>query len=627
MHEPNNIRNIAIIAHVDHGKTTLVDALLKQSQTKMKAGVAQTERIMDSNDLERERGITIFSKNAAIVWKGVKINIIDTPGHADFGGEVERVLSMADGVLLLVDAAEGPMPQTRFVLKKALAMGLRAIVVINKIDRKDARVEEVVNETFDLFVDLEASDAQTDFPIIYAVAVQGKAGVEPSLEAMHDVTPLLDAILAHVPPPASPDPLRLSGSEARRKRGEPAAEKELPLQMLTVSLAYDKFRGKIATGKILQGSIAQGDSILHVRRDGSTARARIVSLMTYQGLERIDVPEAHAGDLVALAGIEGVSIGETITDVDHPQPLPPLTIEKPTIKMNFSVNTSPFSGKEGTWCQSRKIRERLFHELETDVALKVEDTASPDTWTVSGRGELHLAILIERMRREGYEFQVSRPQVIYQEEGGVVAEPYEDAYCDVPEACVGAVIEKMGKRKGEMKNMHTARAMAHLHFLVPTRGLLGYRTEFMTDTKGEGVMNTLFHGYRPQAADVVTNPHGSLVAHEPGVAVTYGMLTAQGRGILFIRPGTEVYKGMIVGENARDEDISVNVCKEKKLSNMRSKGDGTAETLEPPRLLTLEEALEYIGDDELVEVTPKSIRLRKRILNETEETRRKKGMA
>src|SRR3990167_5451897 len=559
MHEPNNIRNIAIIAHVDHGKTTLVDALLKQSQTKMKAGVAQTERIMDSNELERERGITIFSKNAAIVWKGVKINIIDTPGHADFGGEVERVLSMADGVLLLVDAAEGPMPQTRFVLKKALATGLRAIVVINKIDRKDARVEEVVNETFDLFVDLEASDAQTDFPIIYAVAVQGKAGVEPSLEAMHDVTPLLDAILAHVPPPASPDPLRLSGREARRKRGEPAA----------------------------------GD----------------------------------AGDLVALAGIEGVSIGETITDVDHPQPLPPLTIEKPTIKMNFSVNTSPFSGKEGTWCQSRKIRERLFHELETDVALKVEDTVSPDTWIVSGRGELHLAILIERMRREGYEFQVSRPQVIYQEEGGVVAEPYEDAYCDVPEACVGAVIEKMGKRKGEMKNMHTARAMAHLHFLVPTRVLLGYRTEFMTDTKGEGVMNTLFHGYRPQAADVVTNPHGSLVAHEPGVAVTYGMLTAQGRGILFIRPGTEVYKGMIVGENARDEDISVNVCKEKKLSNMRSKGDGTAETLEPPRLLTLEEALEYIGDDELVEVTPKNIRLRKRILDETEETRSKKGMA
>lgn len=600
------IRNVAIIAHVDHGKTTLVDALLKQSETRLKAETAAKERIMDSNDLERERGITIFSKNAAIEWKGVKINIIDTPGHADFGGEVERVLSMADGALLLVDAAEGPMPQTRFVLKKALALGLKAIVVINKIDRKDARVDEVVNETFDLFVELGASDEQTDFPLFYAVAREGRAGTEAVIASMSDVSPLLNGIVAHIPPPQ--------------------ADEGKPLQMLTVSLAYDSYRGKIVTGKISQGRLAQGQKVLHINRKGEREQATVIALMTYLSLERIDVSEARAGDIVAISGIGDVSIGETITDPEDPQPLPPLAIEQPTIKMSFLVNTSPFAGKEGTWCQSRKIRERLFHELETDVALRVEDTDSPDTWTVSGRGELHLAILIERMRREGYEFQVSRPQVIYREEGGKTLEPYEEVFIEVPEAMVGSIIEKLGKRRGELKNMHASHGISHLHFVIPTRGLLGYRSEFLTDTKGQGVMNTLFFGYEPKAEDITTNPHGSLVAHEAGTAVTYGMLTAQGRGTLFISPGTEVYKGMVVGQNARDEDISVNVCKEKKLSNMRSKGEGTAETLESPRVLTLEEALEYIGDDELVEVTPKNIRLRKRILDETQEARRLKGI-
>jgi len=606
MNDTSSIRNIAIIAHVDHGKTTLVDALMKQSETRFKAETVATERVLDSNDLERERGITIFSKNAAIEWKGTKINIIDTPGHADFGGEVERVLSMADGVLLLVDAAEGPMPQTRFVLKKALAFGLKTIVVINKIDRKDARPDEVLNETFDLFVELGASDAQTDFPLFYAVAREGKAGTEARIESMSDILPLLQGIVTYIPPPT--------------------VDVAKPLQLLTVSLAYDSYRGKIVTGKLTQGRIAQGQKILHINRTGERKQETVVSLMTYLGLERVDVKEARAGDIVALSGIDDVSIGETITDPENPQPLPPLSIEQPTIKMSFSVNTSPFAGREGTWCQSRKIRERLMHELETDVALKVEDTESPDTWIVSGRGELHLSILIERMRREGYEFQVSRPQVIYREEQGKTQEPYEEVFIEVPEAMVGAVIEKMGKRRGDLKNMHASHGISHLHLVIPTRGLLGYRNEFLTDTKGRGVMNTLFFGYQEKAQDITTNPHGSLIAHENGTAVTYGMLTAQGRGILFISPGAEVYKGMIVGQNGRDEDIVVNVCREKKLSNMRSKGDGTAETLEPPRVLSLEEALEYIGDDELVEVTPKAIRLRKRVLDEAQEARRMKGI-
>ena len=597
------IRNIAIIAHVDHGKTTLVDALLKQSADFKIKQDAATDLIMDSNELERERGITIFSKNVAIHYSDYKINIVDTPGHADFGGEVERIMRMVDGVLLLVDAKEGPMPQTKFVLKKAIAAGHKVIVVINKIDKADARINWVVDKTFDLFVSLGASDEQTDFPIIYASAKQGKAGLAPDLSLMTDVKPVFDTILKSIPAPVLPD---------------------VKLQYLAVSLAYDNYIGKIAIGRLYAGSLKKGQDVLHVRRDGSTAKVRLTSVMTYDGLGRIETDSAEPGDIIALAGIADISIGESITDLEAPTPLPPIAIEEPTVKMTFGVNTSPFSGKEGQYTTSRNIKDRLERELQTDVALRVAPGDSADHFVVSGRGELHLAILIEKMRREGFELQVSRPQVILKEVNGVTSEPIEQVFIEVPESSSGSVIEKMGKRRGDMKDMKVEHGITYLEFTIPTRGLIGYRNEFMADTKGLGIINSLFLGYEPVRGEFSGIAHGSLVAFEAGTSITYGMVAAQERGQLFIGPGVEVYGGMVVGQNAKPEDIEVNVCKEKRLSNMRSKGDGGQEKLDTPRTMDLEDALEYIGDDELVEATPKSVRIRKAILDHLERKRANK---
>ncbi|MEK7608417.1 MAG: translational GTPase TypA [Patescibacteria group bacterium] len=602
-----NIRNIAIIAHVDHGKTTLVDSLLKQSKNfKLKSG-AESNLIMDSNELERERGITIFSKNAAVQYKGTKINIVDTPGHADFGGEVERIMRMVDGALLLVDAKEGPMPQTKFVLKKALQAGHRIIVVINKIDKPGARSDWAVDRTFDLFIELGASDLQADFPIIYASAIQGKAGRESNLDVMEDVVPLFEAILETIPPPVVP-----VGS---------------PLQMLTVNLAYDNYKGKVAIGRVYGGALKKGMTVAHITRTGEVRKAILANVMTFDGLARVDVDEVDGGEIAAVSGIPDISIGETITDPDHPIALPTIDIEEPTVKMTFAINNSPFAGREGEYVTSRNLADRLLKEVETDVALRVEATSSFDSWTVSGRGELHLAILIEKMRREGFEFQVSRPQVIFRETEGKKCEPIERVSIEVPEGFTGSAIEDMGRRKGTMVDMRVDGGIAFIEFLIPTRGLIGFRNQFLTNTKGLGIMNSLFEGYEEFKGEFEGNSHGSLVASESGVTRAYGLLNAEGRGALFISPGTEVYAGMIVGENAKDEDLRVNICKEKQLSNMRAKNDGGMEFLKVARVLTLEEAIEYIGDDELVEITPKSIRLRKFYLNENDEKRIKKGLA
>ena len=614
-----NIRNIAIIAHVDHGKTTLVDALLRQSQTKLSKMQDSQEAIMDSNDLERERGITIFSKNASVQLgdpaspAGVtKINIIDTPGHADFGGEVERVLKMADGCLLLVDAKEGPMPQTRFVLKKALAMGHRIIVVINKIDKPDARPQFALDKTFELFIELGASDEIADFPVIYASAKNGKAGLESDITKMTDITPLFDAILKYVPAPT----------------GDPAA----PLQMLTVSIAPDNFKGRLATGRIYNGVLKAGQDVMHINRAGQMKKCRLTSITTFFGLEKIEATEVSVGDICTVAGIEDVNIGETLADVNSPVALPTISIEEPTVKMTFSVNDSPFAGKESRFSTSRQIRERLFKELETDVALRVVDmdgtdpaAASGTGWVVSGRGELHLAILIERMRREGFEFQVSQPQVINKEENGKKLTPYEQVFAEVPEQYAGVVIQKMGSRHGIMQNMYVENGVTFLEFVIPTRGLFGYRTEFLTDTKGMGIINTIFYQYDTDPGDWHERDQGSLVAHETGVTNLYGLLNVQDRGILFLGPAVEVYEGQVVGQNARSEDMRVNVCKTKQLSNMRSKGDGSAEHFNTPKIMDLEDALEYIGNDELVEVTPLNIRIRKITLNESEARRKAKS--
>ncbi len=601
----SHIRNIAIIAHVDHGKTTLVDALLRQSQTKLSKEMVNQEAIMDSNDLERERGITIFSKNASVQWGDTKINIIDTPGHADFGGEVERVLKLADGCLLLVDAKEGPMPQTRFVLKKALQMGHKVIVVINKIDKPGARPAWVLDKTFDLFVELGASDEAADFPVIYASAKQGKAGLEPDLEKMTDINPIFETVLKFI--------------------SEPKADVEAPLQILVTTIGGDNFKGRIATGRIYNGIIKSGQDIMHINRDGQMKKCRVMALMTFAGLERIEVKEAVAGDIVAIAGITDINIGETIADVNNPVALPLLTIEEPTVKMTFTVNNSPFAGKEGEFTTSRQIRERLYKELETDMALKVSDTQDGN-WVVSGRGELHLAILIERLRREGYEFQVSRPQVIIKEIDGQKMTPYEQVFIESPEAYSGAIIQKLGSRHGELREMRTENGIVFLEFIIPTRGLFGYRTEFLTDTKGLGIINTIFHQYLPDPANWRERDQGSLVAHETGTSNLYGLLNVQDRGVLFIGPGVDVYKGQVVGQNSRSEDIRVNVCKEKQLSNMRSKGDGVSEHFNAPKVMDLEDALEYIGDDELVEITPKNIRIRKVILDEAEARKKARGM-
>ena len=593
------IRNIAIIAHVDHGKTTLVDAMLKQSNTLKKS--LEGDLIMDSNDLERERGITIFSKNASIEYKGVKINIIDTPGHADFGGEVERIMRMVDGAILLVDAKEGPMPQTKFVLRKAIQAGHKIIVVINKIDKPDARPDWVLDKTFDLFVELGATDSQTDFPVIYASGVQGKAGHVADLTMMRDVTPLLDTVLEEVPPAL--------------------AQRDEPLQLLTVNLVYDDFKGKIAIGRLYSGCLRRGQEVLHINRDGMQKKTKISAVMTFVGLERRDVDEVLAGDIVAIAGIPDVSIGETITDIEHPRPLPTISIEEPTVKMTFGINTSPFNGRDGKYTTSRNIKDRLERELETDVALRVESTSSGDRWVVSGRGELHLSILIEKMRRESYELEVSKPQVIFKEEDGRVLEPIEQVTIEVPEQFAGVVIEKMGRRRGEMKDMRVENATSYLDFVIPTRGLIGYRAELLNDTKGLGIINSLFLGYEPFKGEMSEQPHGSLIAFENGITMGYGLTAAQERGQLFVGPGVEVYAGMIVGQNAKSEDLEVNVCREKKLSNMRSKGDGESTRLDVPRIMTLEDALQYIGDDEFVEVTPAHVRLRKSVLSAIERKR------
>ena len=598
-----DIRNVAIIAHVDHGKTTLVDALLRQSESFRIKKDEDTDLIMDSNELERERGITIFSKNAAVQYKGIKINIIDTPGHADFGGEVERIMTMANGVLLLVDAKDGPMPQTKFVLKKALEKGHKVIVVINKIDVPQARIEWVLDQTFGLFVDLGATDEQADFPVLYASAIQGKAGLEPDLNKMEDIAPVFDAVIKHIPAP-------VVGNG--------------PMQMLVVSVVNDSYKGQIAIGPLVSGAIAKGQEVKRIKTDGVIVPAKITSVMTFDGLGRVEADSVAAGDIVAAAGVESVKIGETIADFEEPQQLPVIMIDEPTVKMSFAVNTSPLAGKEGKFSTSRHLKTRLMREILADVALKVESSGTSDSsFTVFGRGELHISILIEKMLREGYEFQVGKPQVIFKEEDGRKQEPFEDVYMECPEDSSGTVIEKMGKRKGEMKDMKVENGLAKMHFLVSTRALIGYRSEFITDTRGEGILSALFHGYLPYLGDIEVQKPGSLVAHEPGMSTHYGLVAAQNRGVLFIKPGVKVYEGMIVGQNSRTEDIDVNVCREKKLTNMRASGSDMTEVLHLSKEMSLEEAIEYLGDDDLLEVTPKNLRLRKMHLNKHERKRAK----
>ena len=589
-----DIRNIAIIAHVDHGKTTLVDGMLRQSGIFRENELVQ-ERVMDSNDLERERGITILAKNTAVNYMGLKINIVDTPGHADFGGEVERVLKMVDGVLLLVDAFEGPMPQTRFVLRKALQLDLQPIVVVNKIDRPEARPVEVVDEVLELFIELGADDDQLEFPVVYASSREGFAIINLEDEKK-DLEPLLRTIVEKVP--------------------APYGSFEEPLQLLVSNIDYDEYVGRIAIGKIDRGQIKLGQQAVVCKKEGTLANIKVSRLYKFEGLKRVEALEASLGDIVAVSGVGDINIGETICDAESPEPLPFVNIDEPTINMTFSVNNSPLAGREGTYVTSRHLRDRLFKELETNVSLRVEETETPDSFKVSGRGELHLSILIETMRRQGYEFQVSKPKVIFKEVNEIILEPIEMLMIDVPEEFMGVVMEKLGVRKAEMVNMHSAtEGYMRLEFKIPARGLIGYRSEFLTDTKGNGIMNHIFHGHEPYKGDISHRQRGSLVAWEDGDAVGYGLYNAQERGSLFISPGTRVYEGMVVGENARNEDIVVNVCKKKHVTNMRASGSDDALRLVPIRVLSLEQALEFIADDELVEITPKSIRLRKRILD------------
>ena len=588
-----NIRNIAIIAHVDHGKTTLVDALLKQSHIFRENEQVQ-ERVMDSNDLEKERGITILSKNTSVMYKDIKINIVDTPGHADFGGEVERVLKMVDGVLLLVDAFEGPMPQTREVLKKALALNLKPIVVINKIDRPGAEPEKALDKVIELFIELNASDEQLDFPVIYASAKNGIAKMNLSDDS-DNITCIFDTIIDKIEPPT--------------------CDMDGTMQMLVSNIDYDDYLGRIAIGRIERGKIKNGMPVSICKQEKNT-QGKIAKLFTYMGLKRVEVDEVDAGDIVAISGIPDISIGDTICDLANPEKIPFVNIDEPTVSMTFSVNNGPFAGQEGEFVTSRHIRDRLFKELERNVSLRVKETASPDSFEVCGRGELHLSVLIEEMRREGYELLVSRPKVIFKEIDGVKCEPIEDLVVNVPDDAIGTVIEKLGRRKAEMKNMEPAEAgHTKIEFKIPARGLIGYRTEFLTDTKGTGTMNSIFDCYEPYKGDIQARTRGVLVAFEQGTSITYGLYNAQLRGELFIGPGVEVYEGMIVGINSRNEDISINVCKEKHLTNTRASGSDDALRLVPPIQLSLEKAIEFIAEDELVEVTPKNIRLRKVILN------------
>jgi GTP-binding protein len=614
----DNIRNVAIIAHVDHGKTTLVDALLKQSKTKL--GKDAGDLIMDSNALERERGITIFSKNASVIWGGpasqdsslggTKINIIDTPGHADFGGEVERVLNMADGCLLLIDAKEGPMPQTRFVLKKAIALKHKIIVVINKIDKPDARIHHVLDKTLDLFLDLGADDESADFPIVYASAKNGLAGLSPEIENMHDISPVFETIMNEIPAPG----------------GDAAS----PLQILITTLSADSHKGRIAVGRIYNGKIQNGQMVTRITRDGEINKFKVTSLMTFEGLGKTEIEEAVAGDIVAVAGITEPVIGETISETDNPTALAVLSIEEPTIRVSFMVNNSPFAGREGEFKTSRQIEERLYKELETDMALRVENNisgrpaspfASLGGWTVAGRGELHLAILMERMRREGYEFQVARPQVIDRIIDGKTLTPYEKVYIEVPEDLGGTVMQKMGARRADLIDLKLENGISFMEFVISTKGLFGYRSEFITDTRGLGIMNTLFHEYAPDNGYSYARDQGSLIAFEAGVTNGYALTSAQDRGQLFVGAAILVYKGQVIGQNSRGEDLRINVCKTKNLTNMRSKGDGVSVHVKTPREMGLEDALEYISDDELVEITPKNIRIRKIILDEIEARR------
>ena len=588
-----NIRNIAIIAHVDHGKTTLVDALLRQSHV-FRENEQVAERVMDSGDIEKERGITILSKNTSVMYNGVKINIVDTPGHADFGGEVERVLKTVDGVLLLVDAFEGPMPQTREVLKKALALNLKPIVVINKIDRLGAEPEKALDKVIELFIELNASDEQLDFPVIYASAKNGIAKMNLSDDS-DNITCIFDTIIDKIEPPT--------------------CDMDGTMQMLVSNIDYDDYLGRIAIGRIERGKIKNGMPVSICKQEKNT-QGKIAKLFTYMGLKRVEVDEVDAGDIVAISGIPDISIGDTICDLANPEKIPFVNIDEPTVSMTFSVNNGPFAGQEGEFVTSRHIRDRLFKELERNVSLRVKETASPDSFEVCGRGELHLSVLIEEMRREGYELLVSRPKVIFKEIDGVKCEPIEDLVVNVPDDAIGTVIEKLGRRKAEMKNMEPAEAgHTKIEFKIPARGLIGYRTEFLTDTKGTGTMNSIFDCYEPYKGDIQARTRGVLVAFEQGTSITYGLYNAQLRGELFIGPGVEVYEGMIVGINSRNEDISINVCKEKHLTNTRASGSDDALRLVPPLQLSLEKAIEFIAEDELVEVTPKNIRLRKVILN------------
>ncbi|MBR4626534.1 MAG: translational GTPase TypA [Ruminococcus sp.] len=595
-----DLRNIAIIAHVDHGKTTLVDEMLKQGGV-FRENQNVAERVMDSNDIERERGITILAKNTSVMYNGTKINIIDTPGHADFGGEVERVLEMVDGVLLLVDAAEGPMPQTRFVLSKALEMGHKIIVVVNKIDRPDARLDEIGDEVLELLLDLDASDAQLESPILFCSGRSGTASLS-QYEAGTDLKPLFDTIIDYIEPPKG--------------------EENEPLQMLISSIDYNEYVGRIGIGRIVRGNIKvnQQVTVCDYTESKKNYNAKIVSLLQIEGLNRVPVQEAQMGDIVWISGIEGITIGDTICAVDTPEPLPFVKISEPTVEMTFAVNDSPFAGREGKFVTSRQLRERLFRELLKDVSLRVEETDSTDAFRVAGRGEMHLSILIENMRREGYELSVSTPRVLFKrdETTGQQLEPIERLVIDVPEDCVGSVMEKMGTRKGELVSMHPQGSRMRIEFLVPARGLFGYKSEFLTDTKGEGIMSHVFDSYQPYKGDIDRRSTGSLISFETGEAVTYGLYNAQERGQLFIGSGVPVYEGMVVGASPKTDDLVVNVCKKKHLTNTRASGSDDALRLVPPRILSLEDCLEFLADDELLEVTPESLRIRKRVLSNTQ---------
>jgi GTP-binding protein len=601
--ERNDLRNVAIIAHVDHGKTTLVDGMLRQARV-FRENQQLVDRVMDSNDLERERGITILAKNTAITipdpltGQMVKINIVDTPGHADFGGEVERVMNMVDGVLLLVDAAEGPKPQTRFVLKKALAMGHSAIVVINKMDRRDADPDRTLNNTFDLFIELGADDIQADFQVVYTNALTAQAGMTPDLSP--NLQPLFETILRHVPPPR--------------------VDLDAPLQMLVTNLGYDDYRGVTAVGRIFAGRMTAGQAVARISLSGEILPERVRYLYIHQGLDKVEVDSVDGGEIVAIAGLEGIAIGETLADPINPIALPQIKVEEPTVRMTFGVNTSPFSGKDGKWSTSRKLRERLFDELRNNVALKVEETDQSDTFNVSGRGELHLAILVETMRREGYEFQVSKPEAIFHEgENGELLEPFEEVHVETSPVTVGTVVEMLGSRRGKMIDIvNNPDNSVHLSYIVPTRGLLGFRYQFLTSTRGMGVMNSNFKEYGPMVGTIPSRNSSSIVSWETGVTVTYGLKNAEERGILFVGAGMEIYEGMVVGETQRPSDVTVNVCKKKHLTNMRSSNKDIEIRLMTPRVMSLDEALEYLAEDELLEVTPLNYRIRKRILN-TEE--------